>query len=733
MRITRVFFAVASSFAAASCASPPHFVDPGPTSVALAVPSAASAEAAALTAEIAADDTLTGDALIARRAISHDALPYDPMTAMNLDLVQASSFTMNATQQARFARDGMLVRDALRYPSFSYGYRDIYLEDLPIFISADSILEAVHRSYDAILEDLELEALRPELSALLGSMRERLQTDTSLPAGLRADVDLYLAVASALLDDTGARCVAGCSSSEAQHFVDLARAHAGEADVQIFGDARTEDFSQYEPRAHYADSPALGSYFRAMMWLGRVDMRLIETSSDGSTSFRRGQLEVALALRDLLDDAALARWQRIDGAISLFVGEHDAMTLPELDALRSALGVSDRSALDTISDERIAQAIVEGGFGTQRVASQIMINGTDHTLSLARSFAFFGQRYVVDSHVFSNVVYDRVGHGHVERLMPSTLDVVYAALGNDEAARLLQPELDAFPYAPDLEAMRVLVDAHDDAYWHEDLYTGWLAALRTLSPRAGSPDAGLPAIARTEPWSRRIVQTQLASWAELRHDTILYAKQSYTGGNACEFPDAYVEPYPAFFDAIATWAESGQLAVTMLGDIGELGVAAHDYFVRLGEVATMLGDMARAERTGTAFTAEQMAFVNMAVSTHGICGGPDGTVGWYGEIFFADYGSAEYDPTTADVHTQPTDAGGASVGRVLNVATGMPRAAIVTFETCTGPHAYVGLFSSYFERITENFERPNDEAWAADLSANGHPADPAFLGDLILR
>jgi len=35
---------------------------------------------------------------------------------------------------------------------------------------------------------------------------------------------------------------------------------------------------------------------------------------------------------------------------------------------------------------------------------------------------------VVDSEVFSNLVYDRVGHGAVMRMMPNPLDIAYAAL-----------------------------------------------------------------------------------------------------------------------------------------------------------------------------------------------------------------------------------------------------------------------------------------------------------------
>jgi hypothetical protein len=54
--------------------------------------------------------------------------------------------------------------------------------------------------------------------------------------------------------------------------------------------------------------------------------------------------------------------------------------------------------------------------------------------------------------------------------------------------------------------------------------------------------------------------TQLASWAELRHDTVLYAKQSYTTSLGCSYPDAYVEPCPEFFRALGDFAKKGKEA-----------------------------------------------------------------------------------------------------------------------------------------------------------------------------
>ncbi|PSM32154.1 hypothetical protein BVG81_001835, partial [Haliangium sp. UPWRP_2] len=65
---------------------------------------------------------------------------------------------------------------------------------------------------------------------------------------------------------------------------------------------------------------------------------------------------------------------------------------------------------------------------------------------------------------------------------------------------------------------------------------------------------GLPQLMATEAFGRRLLNTQLGSWAQLRHDTILYAKPS-TASLTCEFPDAYVDPYPAFYAALAQLGE----------------------------------------------------------------------------------------------------------------------------------------------------------------------------------
>jgi hypothetical protein len=633
-------------------------------------------------------------------------LDYVPSGAEFMDRMQASALSLNPGELAALDRNGFVISSRQQFPTFLRGYAAIYMEHLPVYVSADALLEAVHSSYDLILATLEQSILAPQLRELLASMLARVDSiDGS--AQTREDLRLYLEVAAGLLKGSGAG-----ASSEARSLIEQARAAQGIATRSLFGVDRMIDFSQFTPRGHYTDD--LQDYFRAMIWLGRIDLRLIETLPDGTSVFRRSQYEAMLGMQQLLDQRALEQWSNIDAVVHAFVGESDSMTIPQVTSLVADLGGPESAR--SKSDAAVAQAISEGGYGQQRIASQLMINdGTMKTLPLDRSFLLFGQRYVPDSHVFSAVVYDRIA----DRLLPNPLDAAFAAFGNNQALRL-EPELQTVAELPGaLGGVRRLIDDYDAGFWSGNLYNAWSAALRSLSPAGDLTDpasAGLPRIAGTEAWGRRLLNTQLGSWAELRHDTLLYAKQSYTGIPSCEFPDAYVEPYPEFFAALVRYAERGAALAGVASSNEFLERAITAYFTKLRSTAALLEQMAQQQRTGTAHTPEQLAFINDAVRVEQQSAGcttievPDG---WYADLFFDPNKSIEAGLTVADVHTQPADAAGNIVGNVLHVATGYPRLLTVTIDTCAGPRAYAGMAYSYHELVKGNFERLNDEQWSA--------------------
>jgi hypothetical protein len=323
-------------------------------------------------------------------------------------------------------------------------------------------------------------------------------------------------------------------------------------------------------------------------------------------------------------------------------------------------------------------------------------------------------------------------------MMPNPLDVAFAALDNDAAVAMLAPELAHYDYASELSAMRILGDSYDAGFWNGTLYNLWLSSLRALSPAGDltSTSLALPSVARTEPWSRRVLNTQLASWAELRHDTILYAKQSYTAGPVCEFPDGYVEPSPAFWSNIAAYGKAGgelMAALDLSGSSLSPAILAH--FQGLADLGALMGDMATREISGQAFTDAQLVYLNQAVTTlpGRMCGEPPKLDGWYPKLFFSQPDITKFDPTIADVHTQPADEGGNPVGRILHVGTGPARLLVMTADTCTGARAYAGLASSYYETITQNYNRLDDPTWANQFTSSSKPADVPWMQDLIAK
>lgn len=658
------------------------------------------------------------------------SLGYDPATSQFLDRIQASALSLDAAELAALGTNGFVISTQKEFPTFVNGLATIYSEHLPLYVSADAMLESIHSSYDAVLMQVEIGSLIPNLTALLTGMRQRLATSQDLAA---KDADLYLAVALSLAQGSIAAPVAAADQAKVQQIVDLANAAGGIATVQLFGTSRDEDFSQFTVRGHYTDPP-LSNYFRAMMWLGRVDLRLVETQSDGSQVFSRAQYLAMLLLNDLVGPD-VARWKTIDDAIRIFVGESDYMVVPEVASLVSDLGGAAQAR--AASDDAVAAAIAKGGYGKQEIASHLMVNdGTVKTLPLNRSFMLFGQRYVVDSHVFSEVVYDRLA----SRMMPSPLDAAFAALGNNQALAY-DSDIDTYSDLPGaLGRMRVLIDAHDASFFQANFYNLWLSSLRALSPKAEIADpaaAGLPTIAATEAWGRRMLNAQLGSWAELRHDTLLYAKQSYTGIPGCQYPDVYVEPYPEFWRAIQTYANDGNRIVEIANAADPtLGSSVATYFDALKNASTILLDMAERERRGDPFTTDQMAFINDAVRIEHqsvVCTTIDVPNGWYAHLFVGDPQEViKFHPTIADVHTQPADEGGTIVGKVLHVGTGYPRLMVTTINTCEGPKAYAGVVYAYHEEITTDFKRLTDQEWSTRFDPGAQrPADVTWMGPVL--
>src|SRR5262249_4487635 len=153
------------------------------------------------------------------------------------------------------------------------------------------------------------------------------------------DLDLYLTVARSLLADQPMPSALGDAAvdREAAALVAQAKAASEMTAVTMFGRGRMIDFTQFTPRGHYADAE-MQPYFRAAMWLSRLEFNLVSRSSRSSApgdspdprETPREDID-ALALADLVIAAnqgdALAHFEQVFGWLA---GRREDIALPML-------------------------------------------------------------------------------------------------------------------------------------------------------------------------------------------------------------------------------------------------------------------------------------------------------------------------------------------------------------------------------------------------------------------
>ncbi len=637
--------------------------------------------------------------------------------AVYADSIEAK-YKLTTDEKSLLQQNGFVVTERLGKWSFIATVGDIFHKDLPILVTTDMILHAFHRSYDKILTDVELTYLIPRLKTFLQKLIDEIPNLESkynsdyMRARLK-DVDLYLSVPLKLLDEQ-----ATPNYSENIEKIDsLIQSVNAEvfARMPFFSQtSRKIDFSQFKPRGHYDSSihPELKKYFHAMMWLGRMELYLIAPDALVKPKLVEVQRQAIMAnlILEIMEKGELKQeLDKIEEVIEAFVGEQDNVTLSNINSLKKELEFSSLVELiDTNYFKSYQGLLAKQAYAGQKILSQVLIHkpGSLDEIVPASAFLLFGQRFVIDSYITGSVVFDKVFYPNVaKRMLPSTLDILFA-LGNNAAAQLLVSELDTYKYSPQLAGVRYLVDAYDNDFWNSTIYNGWLNSIRKLNPPIDR--SNFPGFMQTAAWWQQKMNTQLGSWIELRHDNILYAKQSYTGGTTCSYPYGYVEPFPEFYSAIKNMALGFKERMTKLGLDDEY---ISSYFTNLSGVNDTLESIAQKELDGVVFTDSEKKFLKSVLTKRNFIG--CGTIdysGWYAKLFYDKEFTSEY--LVADYHTSPTDAGGVFVGWVAHAGTGKTDLAIMNTKLPNGENvAFVGPVYSYHEYTTSNFLRLTDNEW----------------------
>src|SRR5262249_19062696 len=151
------------------------------------------------------------------------------------DVVRAG-LSLTADEVARLGKDGFVVPARLAYADYTSAYSDIHRGQLPVFVSADSILHAIYVSHDLLVAKFETDVLDMRLDHALGDMHCALAAAaTRYPAAVADDVDIYLAVARSLLAGETVPTELGHSEAVAQRLVAQVRDANGVQTVSLFG------------------------------------------------------------------------------------------------------------------------------------------------------------------------------------------------------------------------------------------------------------------------------------------------------------------------------------------------------------------------------------------------------------------------------------------------------------------------------------------------------------------
>lgn len=651
--------------------------------------------------------------------------------AADLGNVENSNrFDFTPQAKALLAKNGFVVDAAAWGEEFYMMYEPNRYDGIPNFVTTDSMLHNYHLFFDNLLERTEKEHLITESKHLNQLMLNASQQQYDMLRGgpweNAAKRNLAFFTVGSRLVDPNVQIPAPVRSEVEQELA-LIEAHQavmtlspimnmGQDNVDIISGLK-EDYTQYIPRGHYNETPELQNYFKAVMWYGRLNFRL---KSEDET---RSAVLITLALGSSDDNRK--SWQTIYDPTCFFVGKSDDLGFYEYNNLLIQI-YGDKINMSELTGD---PAKWENFMAEAKNLKAPAINSMpifDKTIqpdleNEIKGFRFLGQRYTLDADVFQRLIYRQVEENPEgkRRMLPKGLDIP-AAMGSDEAYAILQAEGDTRydNYPENMNKMRSYISGLDKTTWTQNLYWGWLY---TLLPLTVEPGDGYPSFMRNQAWTRKGLNTYLGSWAELKHDTILYAKQVYAeagGGDMVDDDRGYVEPNPLLYSRLASLAAMTREGLNSRDLLNERDA---DSLQRMQDLSLMLKDISEKELRNTALSdADYELIRGFGVQlehfwTEALRDKTDGNV------------AKLYDNPAgliADVATDPT-------GTVLEEGTGYV-AQIYAVIPLDGKLRIVrGGVYSHYEFPWPAADRLTDEKWKEMLSQQKIPDLPGWTASFI--
>lgn len=596
-------------------------------------------------------------------------------------------------------------------PSYNSEFFETYEHNryslIPNYVTVDSLMHTYHLYFSLLLNRTEKNYLSGGLLALSKDMLETSMAQYDALVGTRWEQAArrnvaYFAIAAELqepgidIPTYAAELVQG----------ELEQIYTAGGIVESLLAEDFIDYSQFEPRGYYEGDELLEAYFRAMMWYGQVNF------AQDNEELNRSALLMTLAMAD----TDILAWEEIYTVTSFFAGVSDDLSYyeyapvieeayggyPTVDAL-----LSDENAFG-IYMEQISQ------LPNPAINSVPVYQFEEGDLGeMNKGFRFMGQRFTIDAAMMQQLVYRNVAGTNSEgayRLLPDTLDVP-AALGSDAALKILeeQGETEYGGYAENMSRLRTILKDAPQESWTTSLYSSWLY---TLTPLLEEKGKGYPSYMTSEEWAKKSLETFAGSFTELKHDTVLYAKQMIAemGGGPPDVIDdrGYVEPEPEVYRRFMLLAQQTGKG---LDGFGLLGGEDVENLSRLEELARRLMVIADKELQDEVLTDEEYDLIR----EYG------GTLEHFWIEAVEDRTDADYlDPQeipaslVTDIATDPN-------GRVLQIGNAKPAEILVIVPVEGKLRIASGVVYNFYqfeqpinERLTDTEWRQKTGEWAGE-------------------
>jgi len=593
-------------------------------------------------------------------------------------------------------------------------------QQFPNFVTTDMYMQLFHMYFGYVLRTIEEEQFIQLTSKICKNMLAEMNAIARANPNdhikdLAAYNATYYAIGFSALTDSKVAVPRGYDKLYEEELDHIKNAKDATSNFLDYSAAEFP-YSLYKPRGHYTRNEKLKRYFKAMMWLQTAPFCL-----DNDKHLKRAILSASVLANGYNDSKTMTMYNAIMEPINFIIGKPDNVSFLNLSKLiKEGNYVLDDLLTNEITLEKFRKTV-------KKIADAQNTIKPKQAVSCIDKMNFIPQRYLADNEILQELV--DVENNKTKRGYPQGLDVM-AAFGSRSAETILIDELQEgkkWPKYPKI--LSSLKNKMMGIDWDATLYNKWIESLMELQ----KPNNSYPYFMQNQQWQKKDLNASLASWAELKHDAILYAEQPMAvecggGGPPDPYTVGYVEPNVRYWSTVI---ELVNLTRNVLERNDLMTKSISGITKRMEENAAFLLSASKKELAGEKLSEQEYRQIELIGSTfewitldlvkqkdqyldgwHNVKG-PDKSVAVVADIY------------TANSQNNP-DAG------ILHVATGNVNDIFVVVEIEGYLYLTKGAVLSYHEFHLPLGNRLTDEAWQEMLIKNEAPKQPDWLKEIML-